>query len=124
MDKRMKINKFVVASFAIASLLFFEVKARADEMDQSTKITFSAPIEIPGQVLPAGTYLFKLADANNANLVRVFNADGTHLYATLETVSAERMNPPGNIVITLAEPSNESPAALLRLVLSRAHDRS
>ncbi len=111
----MRLNKFfVLAGLVIASTLFSEGTARADEMNQSTKITFSAPVEIPGQVLPAGTYLFKLADSNNMNLIRVFNVDGTRLYATLETVSAERMTSNGNTVITLADPADGRPAALVK----------
>jgi hypothetical protein len=31
--------------------------AKADEWDQKTIFTFSAPVEIPGQVLGAGTYV-------------------------------------------------------------------
>lgn len=71
-------------------------------------------VEIPGQVLPAGPYLFKLADSNNMNVVRVFSADGTRLYATLETVSAERTDPAGDMEITLAEQPNGRPMALLK----------
>jgi hypothetical protein len=109
----MKINKFaLLIGFAIASLLFFEVAAHASEANQSTKLTFSKPIEIPGQVLPAGTYLFKLADSNDMNIVRIFNADGTHLYATLSTISAERPESDGDAVVTLAEQPG-GPDALL-----------
>jgi hypothetical protein len=36
--------------------------AEADTWDQLTYFTFSAPVEIPGTILPAGTYSFKLAD--------------------------------------------------------------
>ena len=79
----MKINKVaLLIAFAIASILFLEVAARADEADQSIKITFNQPIEIPGQILPAGTYLFKLADPNDLDVVRIFNSQGTRLYAT------------------------------------------
>ena len=100
----MKINKVaLLIAFAIASVLFLEVVAHADEADQSIKITFNQAIEIPGQILPAGTYLFKLADPNNLNLVRIFNSEGTRLYATLETATAERSNPTGDTVVVLAE---------------------
>jgi hypothetical protein len=100
----MKINKVaLLIAFAIASVLFLEVAARADEADQSTKITFSQAIEIPGQILPAGTYLFKLADPNDLNIVRIFNSEGTRLYATLQTVTAERSKPTGDVVVVLAE---------------------
>jgi hypothetical protein len=103
----MKFNKFAfVVAFVLSAVLFAEVAAHADEVDQSTKLTFSAPIAIPGQVLPAGTYLFKLANRDNLDMIQVFNPDGTHLYATLQTVSAERTEPTGDTVITLAEQSN------------------
>ena len=100
----MKINKVaLLIAFAIASVLFLEVVAHADEADQSIKITFNQAIEIPGQILPAGTYLFKLADPNNLNVVRIFNSEGTRLYATLETATAERSKPTGDTVVVLAE---------------------
>ena len=65
----MRINKFaVVIGFAIATVLFLEVAAHADEQNQFTTFTFNKPVEIPGQILPAGTYLFKLADPDDMNL--------------------------------------------------------
>jgi hypothetical protein len=110
----MRINKIsLLLGLAIASVPFLTVAAHADEADQSTKITFSQPVEIPGQVLPAGTYMFKLADKNNQNMVEILNAAGTHLYATLQTISADRQEPAGDTVVTLAEQRNGSPDALL-----------
>jgi hypothetical protein len=38
--------------------------ARADESNQATKVTFSQPIQIPGRVLPAGTYWFMLPESD------------------------------------------------------------
>ena len=109
----MRINKFaLLLGFAIASVPFLEVAAHADEADQSTKITFSKPVEIPGHVLPAGTYLFKLVDDNDQNLVEILNANGARVVATLQTVSAERQEPTGDTVVTLAEQPNGSPDAL------------
>src|SRR4051812_35868546 len=35
-------------------------RAAADERDKKTVVTFSAPVELPGKALPAGTYVFKL----------------------------------------------------------------
>jgi hypothetical protein len=111
----MKINKLaLLIAFAIASVLFLEVAARADEADQSIKITFNQPIEIPGHVLPAGTYLFKLADPNDLDIVRIFNSQGTRLYATLQTVSAERAKPTGDTVVVLADQPEGRPETLLK----------
>jgi hypothetical protein len=113
-DQKMRINRVaLLIGFAITAVLFFEVAAHADEADQSTKLTFNKRVEIPGQVLSAGTYLFKV-DPDNLNIVRVFNADGTHLYALLQTISAERPQPSGDTVVTLGEQSTGGPDALMK----------
>ena len=111
----MKFSKlaFVVA-FVLSVILFAEVYAHADEANQSTRVSFSKPIEIPGQFLPAGTYLLKVADPNNLNLVQIFNADGTRLYATLQTISTELGEPTGDGVVILAQQPNGRPDALLK----------
>ena len=112
----MKINKsYIVVGLIIAFSLFFELAAHADELDQATTITFSAPIQIPGQVLPAGSYLFKLANGDaDRNIVQVFNADRTVLYATLQTVATYRQEPTGDTVVTLAEQGTGQPEAFLK----------
>jgi hypothetical protein len=110
---RFKKVAFVIA-FVLTAVLFAEVALHADEADESAKLTFSKPVEIPGLVLPAGTYLFKLADRNDLSLVQVFSSDGTRLYATLQSVSAEHMGPAGDALITLAEQSNGRPEALVK----------
>jgi hypothetical protein len=111
----MKINKgYIVAGLIIAFTLFFEIAAHADAWDQTTKLTFSESVQIPGQILPAGTYVFKMANTGNfQNIVQIFNADGTVLCATLQTISAERPKPADDTVITLAEAPGE-PVALLK----------
>ena len=91
----MRMSRFALtAGFVISSALFYGVAANADEADQSTKITFSQPIEIPGKVLPAGTYLFKIGDIWDLDMIRIFNANGSRLYATLQTVPVERKDIP------------------------------
>ena len=112
----MKINKrYIAVGMIIAFTLFFELAAHADESNQATTITFSQPIQIPGQILPAGTYSFKLLDSNSdPNVVQIFNSDQTHLYATLQTVATERQDPTGDTAITLAEQSAGKPDVLLK----------
>lgn len=111
----MNINKsYIVAGLLIAFMLFFEIAAHADVRNQATKLTFSESIQIPGRVLPAGTYLFTIANPDTGrNIVQVFNTEGTVLYATLLTVSAERPEPADDAVVTLAEGSG-GPDALLK----------
>jgi hypothetical protein len=107
----MKIQKlYIVLGLMIALGVFFELAAHADDTNEFTKITFSAPIQIPGRVLPAGTYIFQQAEPNDdLNFIQIFNADRTTLYATLQTVRAERAEATGDTAITLAEPENGYP---------------
>lgn len=111
----MRINKIYIAlGFLIAFALFLELTAHADEVNEATTITFSAPVQIPGQILPAGTYVFQQADPDeNLNLVRIFNVDRTIVYATLQTASAER-NEPGDTTMVLAQPENGQPDMLVK----------
>ena len=111
----MKINKAaLLIAFAIASVLFLEVAARADEADQSTKITFNQAIEIPGKILPAGTYVFKLVSPDDLSVVEILSADGTRTYATLQTIAADRRHPTGHTVVILAEQPDGKPETLLQ----------
>jgi hypothetical protein len=72
----MRTNRlFFVIGFVLTAILFGAVAAHADETDQSTKLSFSQPVHVPGQVLPAGMYLFKLTDLQDLNLVQISNPD-------------------------------------------------
>jgi len=94
----MRFNKLYLAlAILIATAALFQPHARADEESQTAKMTFSAPVEIPGQVLPAGSFIFERADDNDLrNVVRILNADRTVLYATLETNPVDRRSPTDN----------------------------
>jgi hypothetical protein len=112
----MKIHKsYIVLGLIVAFTLIFELVAHADPWDQASTITFSEPIQIPGQVLPAGTYLFKVASGDSdRNTVQIFNADRTVLYATLQTISTERREPTGDTAVTFAEQGAGRPEVLLK----------
>ena len=87
--------------------------AAADEWDQKTIFTFSGPIEIPGQALPAGTYVFKLADSSaDRNLVQVYNKNEKHLFGTFLAIPDARLKPTGKPIITFDERPVGSPEAV------------
>jgi len=112
----MKIHKrYIAIGMIIAFTLFFELAAHADESDQATTITFSQPVQVPGKVLPAGSYLFKLTNSDSdLNIVQIFSADRTVLYATLQTIPTDRLEPTGHTVVALAEQGTGQPDALLK----------
>jgi hypothetical protein len=88
-------------------------RARASEWDEQTWLTFSAPVEIPGHVLPAGTYDFQLANSlSNRNIVEIFNKQRTRLYAIVLGQPAYRVNPTGKTVVTFSERPVDTPEAI------------
>lgn len=90
--------------------------AQADEWNQKTKVTFSKPIEVPGvgaQVLPAGSYVFKLLDSlSDRHIVRIFNEDETHVYTTILAIPNYRMRASDETVITFRERVAGEPRAI------------
>jgi hypothetical protein len=86
---------------------------RADEQNKKTVMTFSQPVEIPGQILPAGTYTFKLLDSlSDRHIVQIWDADGTHLITTVLAINNVRLRPTGKTVVKFAERSGDNPEAL------------
>jgi hypothetical protein len=104
----------VAAMLCIAMLSFvLTPKAAADLGDQKTIVTFSAPVEIPGKVLPAGTYVFKRLDAaGNRNIVQIFDKDEMHLIATLLALPDYRLKTPEKPIINFEERAANSPEAI------------
>ena len=86
---------------------------RADEHDKLTYFTFSGPVQIPGHTLPAGTYMFKLADSpSNRHIVQVFTKDGSKLYATILAIPDQRLDPADKPVVMFKETPAGSPNAV------------
>jgi len=114
-EKQMKLSKLsMIAGFIIAFTLIFELAAHADEINQSTKISFSEAVQVPGRVLPAGNYEFVLARTDaSRNIVQIFNADVTELYATVQTIPTERARETDGTSITLAQRPDGKPDAIV-----------
>lgn len=110
----MKIIKAVLVVSALSLLAAMSAPSiRADEYNKKTVMTFNQPVEIPGQILPAGTYTFKLLDSrSDRHIVQVFNADGTKLIATILTINDYRLQPTGRTVVKFAEQPGDQPDAL------------
>src|ERR1019366_2637146 len=95
--KTMKLFKVLagICSLALLALVFTPgLKADNNVWNKKTTITFSQPFEIPGgQVLPAGTYVFKLLDSPyDRDIVQIFNQDQTHIYATVLAIPNRRLH--------------------------------
>jgi LPXTG-motif cell wall-anchored protein len=110
----MNIVKAVVVVAALSMLgAVLPSGARADEWNKKTVLTFDQPIEVPGQVLPAGTYTFKLAQSySDRHIVQIFNADGMRIIATVLAINDYRLHATDRTVVKFAERSGDSPEAL------------
>jgi hypothetical protein len=87
--------------------------ARADEWDKRTRITFSQPVEVAGHVLPAGTYVFQLADSiADRHIVQIFSADGRTIIATVLTIPDYRLTATDETVMKFTEAPAGSPQAI------------
>jgi hypothetical protein len=107
---------FAVA-FGLCTLsLLFAVTLFAQRSDKATVITFNSPVEIPGsnpQVLPAGTYMFKLVDSKSTpHIVQVSNKEESKVYSTIMAMPAHRDASTRETVITFEERGAGQPQAV------------
>ena len=94
------------AATAIAAMLFaltLGVSAQQPDTHDRTIMTFSAPVELPGMKLDAGTYVWKIADTPNRNVIQVFDKDEKMILGQWLFVSAERPEVTGDTVVTFKE---------------------
>src|ERR1700758_3133244 len=100
----------------LALLLAFSIvlpNVRADELNQATLFTFNQPVQIPGQVLPAGTYLFEIVNNFNHEIVRISNADRTNVIALIQARPTQQKGLSGKAAIVLAERGMSQPEAIV-----------
>src|ERR1700722_9092644 len=106
-------KQLLLGSCTLALLLTLTSGARAGEWDQKVIATFNAPVEIPGQVLPMGTYVFKLFNSQSTrDIVQVSNSDDTHVIAYVFSIPRYRANPADKTVFMFEERGSDHPQAV------------
>jgi hypothetical protein len=112
-------NQFKIGAiiFCLAlAVLAFPAGLKADEWNKITMVTFSAPFEIPGvgaQVLPAGTYVFKLLDsAVDRHIVQVLSKNQDHVFSTILAIPNFRLQATNKTVMTFRERAAGNPQAI------------
>lgn len=104
----------VVCSVAVLSVLVLgTANAQDNNWNQRTYFTFSAPVELPGKTLPAGTYLFKVVDSpSNRHVIQVFDKDEKTIHCTILAIPAQRMDPSDEPEVRFMEVAANQPAAI------------
>jgi len=110
----MRIAKVALSVLAVALMGATVLSGvHADDWNKKTSITFTQAVEVPGTVLPAGTYTFQLAESlSDRHIVEIFNADGSHLITTLLAINDYRLTPTGKTVMKFTEGAGDSPDAV------------
>ena len=72
-------KRFTSIAAAVFTAAFLTAATTASAQDsninQRTFLTFSGPVQMPGVTLPAGKYVFRLADTSLHNVIQVFDGD-------------------------------------------------
>jgi hypothetical protein len=86
---------------------------RADEYNKLTYLTFSGSVQVPGATLPAGTYMFKLADPESGRrVIQIWDQEGTKLYTTLLSIPDQLMEAKDEPVVLFSERPAGEPQAI------------
>jgi hypothetical protein len=112
MKKPTFVRNVVTITFLLAFFIVLPV-VHADEWNQATFFTFSQPVQIPGRVLPAGTYLFELVNSFNHEMARISNADRTNVIAIIQARPTQQKGLSGKSAIVLAERGVSQPEAIV-----------
>jgi hypothetical protein len=110
----MKRISAIVAAGAMTLLFGLPAGTAAQIPDtrDRTIMTFSAPVELPGMRLEAGTYVWKLADTSSRNVIQVFTQDEKEILGQWLFIPAERRDVTGDTVVTFRETSAGSTPAV------------
>ncbi len=96
-----------IQTAACAALLFAALPpraVRADAWDQRTVMTFSDTVQVPGAILPAGTYVFRLRDSQSDRYtVQILNERENHMYATVLAIPDYRDTAPEKTQVSFYE---------------------
>ena len=85
---------------------------RADDPAQQATVTIQSPEQVPGSVLPAGTYMFKKTGAQSGwVIVQIYSRDGSALVTTILAYPNAKVASNGqNFVVYPANGSGSIPA--------------
>jgi hypothetical protein len=101
----------LIVSMALLAVAAFAPAAQAQPSDRVTFLTFSAPVEIPGRVLPAGRYEIRLADdGETMDVVQVLQDN--KVIGTYITTPTDSLTVPRTSYVTFEQRAPNAPPAI------------
>jgi LPXTG-motif cell wall-anchored protein len=111
--KTRQLSSLTSAGLLCASA-FLVPQAKASDWDMMKKVTINHPFEIPGRVLPAGTYTFKRLEPRETtpDVVVFSDAADRHVYEMVLALPVYRDEPSDHTVVTFEERAANAPQAI------------
>jgi hypothetical protein len=86
---------------------------RADDLNKSTHVTISQPLQVENTVLAPGEYIFKLLlPESSRGVVSIYSADGSHPLGIIAGLPAYRLDPTDKELFTVSQAEGDQPAVL------------
>lgn len=101
----------LVAALGCVLLLNSGVAKASDH--NRTVFTIAEPVRVPGVVLPAGTFVIRLADSNsNRNIVQILTSDEEEVITTFIAIPSYRVHASDKAYFSFWEVPKDQPIAL------------
>lgn len=107
-----KIRSLSLIAAAALCAVAFAPGLHASAMNKKTLVTVNAPVEIPGQVLPAGTYTFTVVNRSGGQVVAIRNHKTGRFIKFILASPTYRSATPNKPIVTLAERPSSNPPAI------------
>lgn len=109
-------SRLLLSGLAVAALTVAMTPTPANAItytyDKTAYLTFSAPVQVPGVTLNAGTYWFRLTNPDTSrNVLQVLSNDGSIVYAMFHTIPDSRTRLTEEAIVSFREtPEGVAPA--------------
>jgi len=112
--RTLKLTFAVLAGAALAVTLVAPTRGQGlQDVSRKTTVKITSSMEVPGRVLPPGTYIFEVMDiVGTRDIMRITNADDGKVIATIIAVPDYRVKPGDKAVVQYKEEPAGRPTAL------------
>ena len=105
--------RVMLGAAAVAALIAPAASGQTWNVNKVTYLTFSGPVQVPGASLPAGTYMFRLADpVSHRQVIQIRDKDGGQIFTTLVSIPNQTAEPKDDPFVMFLEAPAGQPAAI------------
>ncbi len=105
--------RMILGAAAVAALIAPAASGQTWNVNKVTYLTFSGPVQVPGASLPAGTYMFRLADPlSHRQVIQIRDKDGGQIFTTLVSIPNHTAQPKDDPFVMFLEATAGQPAAI------------